>query len=222
MSSPISSILELIENGGMVLPPLILLAATLFYALGERFFVLHRSGRQSMRDMFLTLTAGAKGPVATLDERSEQAYSVWHRAVQHAVFEVKKFGVQKKTGTMQGAATVHLRDRLDAAFFGMVSLSSRHRVLIRTLVGLAPLLGLLGTVHGMIETFSSMGEMSMHSQSGGIAGGVSEALLSTQVGLVIAVPGILLGRMLDKRERQFLAQLEELKDVACNSSRLKI
>lgn len=221
MKTPIESVLELIESGGMVLPPLILLAATLFFALGERFFVLHRSGRESMRSMFLSLSEASKGHVATLDERSEHAYSVWHRAVQHAVFEVKKFSVQKKIGAMQGADTVHLRDRLDAAFYGMVSLSSRHRVLIRTLVGLAPLLGLLGTVNGMIETFSSMGEMSMHSQSGGIAGGVSEALLSTQVGLVIAVPGILMGRMLDKRERLFRDQLEELKDVACNSSRLK-
>ena len=127
--------------------------------------------------------------------------------------------MQKRTGTLKGLGAIELRDRLDAAFFSMVSHSSRHRVLIRTLVGLAPLLGLLGTVHGMIETFSSMGEMSMHSQSGGIAGGVSEALLSTQVGLVIAVPGILLGRMLDRRERRFLEQLEELKDVACNAAR---
>lgn len=219
MSLSISSALEIIDSGGMVLPPLILLAAVLFFALGERFFILHRAGRQSMRSVFLSISEGANGTVAILDERSEHASSVWHRAVQHALFEVKKFSLQKREGTLTGSGAVELRDRLDAAFFSMVSLSTRHRVLIRTLVGLAPLLGLLGTVHGMIETFSSMGEMSMHSQSGGIAGGVSEALLSTQVGLVIAVPGILLGRMLDRRERRFLEQLEELKDVACNAAR---
>ena len=37
------------------------------------------------------------------------------------------------------------------------------------------------------------------SQSGGVAGGIAQALLTTQMGLVVAVPGILLVRILDKR-----------------------
>lgn len=219
MNAPLQSIMDLIESGGLVLPPLLLLSSALFFALGERFFVLHRAGRKSMRSMFIALSQSAKQPVATFDERNQHARSLWQRAVQHAAYEVKRFGAQSRLGVLRTHETVILRDRLDVAFSSLAQVSSRHRVLIRTLVGLAPLLGLLGTVHGMIETFSSMGEMSMHSQSGGIAGGVSEALLSTQVGLVIAVPGILIGRVLDRKEKRFLEELEELKDVACNASR---
>ncbi|MBN2800884.1 MAG: MotA/TolQ/ExbB proton channel family protein [Deltaproteobacteria bacterium] len=76
----------------------------------------------------------------------------------------------------------------------------RGRRLIRALVAISPLLGLLGTVSGMIETFSSLGEMTLHAQSGGIAGGISVALVSTQLGLLVAIPGLLAGRMLDQRE----------------------
>ena len=63
----------------------------------------------------------------------------------------------------------------------------------------APLVGLLGTVTGMIETFDSLATMELFSRSGGVAGGISEALLSTQVGLVVAIPGAIVGRLLTRR-----------------------
>ncbi|MDZ7829411.1 MAG: MotA/TolQ/ExbB proton channel family protein [Halofilum sp. (in: g-proteobacteria)] len=42
----------------------------------------------------------------------------------------------------------------------------------------------------MIETFESLGDMSLFSQSGGIAGGISQALFTTQLGLAVAIPGM--------------------------------
>ena len=67
----------------------------------------------------------------------------------------------------------------------------------------APLAGLLGTVAGMIETFDSLGSMSLFSQSGGVAGGISQALISTQMGLAVAIPGLLAGRILRKTPNTF-------------------
>lgn len=60
---------------------------------------------------------------------------------------------------------------------------------LRALTVVAPLLGLLGTVVGMIATFQAV------AGSGGdtahrVAGGVSRALITTQVGLVVAIPGV--------------------------------
>lgn len=72
----------------------------------------------------------------------------------------------------------------------------RRLALIRACVIIAPLLGLLGTVNGMIATFQSI-------LAGGylveMSNGISQALLSTQYGLVIAVPGLLAERWLMKR-----------------------
>jgi biopolymer transport protein ExbB len=61
----------------------------------------------------------------------------------------------------------------------------------------------------MIETFDSLAEMSLFSQSGGIAGGISEALFTTQMGLIVAVPGVLLGRILDRRAERLAEEIEQ-------------
>ena len=73
------------------------------------------------------------------------------------------------------------------------------RSVVRTLVAVAPLLGLLGTVTGMIETFRGLGQSALFSQSGGVAGGIAEALLTTQMGLIVAAPAILASRVLDRK-----------------------
>ena len=69
---------------------------------------------------------------------------------------------------------------------------------ILVLAGVAPLLGLFGTVEGMVDTFTVLA----HAGSGGtspMAGSISEALLSTQAGLLVSVPGLVLGAFLQRR-----------------------
>ncbi|MCB0391775.1 MAG: MotA/TolQ/ExbB proton channel family protein [Bdellovibrionales bacterium] len=79
--------------------------------------------------------------------------------------------------------------------------------IIKSLVVIAPLLGLLGTVVGMIETFESLDGMQMHSSSGGIAGGIAQAMFTTEMGLIISIPGLLVSRWLDR-----LQTIEKIKD----------
>lgn len=87
-----------------------------------------------------------------------------------------------------------------------------HRQTLKAIVIVAPLLGLLGTVIGMIETFDSLQDAALFSQSGGIAGGISQALITTQMGLVVAIPGLLIGKKLDKKE-------QDLRDCVENTIR---
>ena len=61
--------------------------------------------------------------------------------------------------------------------------------ILKALVSAAPLLGLLGTVIGMMATFDSLSEVGAHSMTA-MSSGVSQALVTTQVGLVIAVIGL--------------------------------
>lgn len=87
----------------------------------------------------------------------------------------------------------------------------RFRVPLKAFVVAAPLLGLLGTVMGMMETFASLGEGALYVQGGGIAAGVSEALLTTQLGLAVALPGLLIGQLLERRERRLREVIEAVK-----------
>jgi biopolymer transport protein ExbB len=84
------------------------------------------------------------------------------------------------------------------------------RSLIRTLVAVAPLLGLLGTVIGMVEMFGSMqGAASLGGEST-VAGGISTALVTTQLGLVISAPGLVAAYWLT---RQQLRRERDVQDV---------
>ena len=74
------------------------------------------------------------------------------------------------------------------------------RSLIKTLVAIAPLLGLLGTDIGMVDMFGSMqGALSADGEAT-VAGGISTALVTTQLGLVIAAPGLIASYMLTRQQ----------------------
>lgn len=79
-------------------------------------------------------------------------------------------------------------------------------------VSAAPLVGLLGTVTGMLTTFGALASGSGGDKTMGmIAGGISEALITTETGLVIALPGLFFHYNLTRtfqRYKAFLAHLE--------------
>ncbi len=77
---------------------------------------------------------------------------------------------------------------------------TRHLSTIKVLGATAPLLGLLGTVNGMVSTFYVLG-LQGAANAQALAAGIKEALITTQTGLLIAIPGLLAGQMLQKRVR---------------------
>ncbi len=70
-----------------------------------------------------------------------------------------------------------------------LELMRRDIVILGALTAVAPLLGLLGTVQGMIGTFSAVAQIS-GTTGVEVADGISQALITTQFGLVVAVPGV--------------------------------
>jgi biopolymer transport protein ExbB len=73
-----------------------------------------------------------------------------------------------------------------------------HLALIGVLATIAPLLGLLGTVTGMIGTFEVLSIFGTGNAKA-MAGGISEALITTQTGLLIAIPGLYMYNFLRRR-----------------------
>ncbi len=72
---------------------------------------------------------------------------------------------------------------------------------ILLLAGAAPLLGLFGTVCGMITTFEVIAGFGT-GNARAMAGGISEALISTQTGLLVAVPGLAIGSLMAKKGQE--------------------
>lgn len=77
-----------------------------------------------------------------------------------------------------------------------------------TIAGIAPLLGLLGTVLGMIEIFSSFMGAGM-ANAPMLAGGISKALITTAAGLIVAIPALFFHRYLQRRVDELVVGMEQ-------------
>ncbi len=175
------------------MPPLLTATLVMWFAIGYRFATLKRGTKRGVRNL---LARAEKGKKASDD-------GILVRALQQ--------GITLKAS----AASQDLRSLLDDAFWQEERDLGKYNVLITTIVLSAPLLGLLGTVIGMIETFDSLGDMSLFSQSGGIAGGISQALITTQMGLAVAIPGLVVNGALNRRQKDIELELAQMKDVLC-------
>lgn len=87
--------------------------------------------------------------------------------------------------------------------------------LLNTLAKIAPLLGLLGTVIGMIQTFSVVATLSKGINMEALADGIWQALITTATGLIIAIPAILLYHVFLSLEEKRLNKLNQIGSVAC-------
>lgn len=81
------------------------------------------------------------------------------------------------------------------------------RIYLLVLITTAPLMGLLGTVMGMLTTFSGLAVSTGSNTVDQIAAGISEALITTQTGLIIAIPAYVLATLIQKRRNEMEACL---------------
>jgi biopolymer transport protein ExbB len=89
-----------------------------------------------------------------------------------------------------------------------------HRLNLLSLIGsVAPLLGMTGTVTGMITSFNAMAEMG-GLDAGGVAAGIAEALITTGAGLLIAVPAVVAYNVFSKKIDRIVLEIEQtMKDL---------
>ncbi len=180
-------ILETWDQGGIVLVP-IFLSAFWGFVLILRTSV--RMGR----------SRGESALIPRFEEiarRLESGDESGARAAAQALPGVSGYGarlVLDHRALPEAALRAVLEERLAHRLF----LMERHIPLIQSLAAAAPLLGLLGTVSGLIHTFQAMTEFgSGNSQL--LSRGISEALIAAQTGLLVAIILILLGHRLEGR-----------------------
>jgi len=187
------------SGGALIMYPLFILVFALWYGLGYRYHTIQRGTKKSIRVLIRKFDSG---------KRTEP-----HGFIDSAVVDALKI-------KEQCLDTKQLRKLLNDTFYSYRKDLGKYKSLVKTIVVVAPLIGLLGTVIGMIETFDSLASMSLFSQSGGIAGGISQALFTTQLGLVVAVPGLVIGRLLDKKAFNMELDLEQITDILCSEGNL--
>ncbi len=116
-----------------------------------------------------------QGDPRTLSERLPRFPATLRAAMQAAV---QAFATGQSPGEAFEKRANTERNRL-----------GRHLTVLNALTAMAPLLGLLGTVVGMIATFRAVSDTAGDT-SAQVASGISQALITTQFGLAIAIPGV--------------------------------
>jgi biopolymer transport protein ExbB len=95
-----------------------------------------------------------------------------------------------------------VRSRFAEVINGYLGGIDSKRSYLLILVTTAPLMGLLGTVMGMLTTFSGLAISTAGSTVDQIAAGISEALITTQTGLIIAIPAYVMASLIQKRRNE--------------------
>lgn len=111
---------------------------------------------------------------------------------------------------LKNANSEEFRLALESSAQAELPLLKRFGTVLETVVGVAPLLGLLGTVIGLMETFSALkiGDIA-GTKTASVTVGISDALLSTAVGLIVAIIVLLFANMfrgLTRRQMAFIQQ----------------
>lgn len=187
--------LELVIAGGWVMVPILLLAVAAIGISIERAWTLRRSE---------VLPPG-------LGDEVRQ----WARGRQLDPKHVDVLRANSPLGALLAAA-LGVRDRSRELIKERVEDTGRHvlhdleRFLptLGTIAAVTPLLGLLGTVFGMIAMFMGILEAGV-GDANRLAGGIGEALISTAAGLLVAIPALVLHRWFRARVAGFVVEMEK-------------
>lgn len=101
-----------------------------------------------------------------------------------------------------------MKDSIEEAANQVVHELEKNLSPLGTIAAIAPLLGLLGTVIGMIKVFTAI-MIEGTGNAGVLAGGISEALITTAAGLTVAIPALVFHRFFERRVDSLVVEMEE-------------
>lgn len=101
-----------------------------------------------------------------------------------------------------------MKDSIEEAANQVIHDLERYLAILGTVAAVAPLLGLLGTVIGMIKVFSAI-MLEGTGNAAVLAGGISEALITTASGLTVAIPALVFHRYFERRIDSLVVVMED-------------
>ncbi|OIP73459.1 MAG: biopolymer transporter ExbB [Oscillatoriales cyanobacterium CG2_30_44_21] len=168
--------IDLIKAGGVIMYPLILLSVLALAGIMERLIFWFGILRQEQKTAE-SILAIAREDLTLAKEYAEQTIKVPVGRFLYAPLALKEPDPELFRLALESTA--------DEELVGML----KGEKLLEAVITLAPLLGLLGTVTGLIISFGSLklGDVAANTKSGTLTQGIGEALITTAAGLTIAI-----------------------------------
>jgi biopolymer transport protein ExbB len=189
-------VLEHIVAGGPVMIPIGLCSVVALAAFLERLWSLRR-GRIVPQQASMQLIELVR------QQRWDDALTLC-RSTPVAVSRVVEVAL-----SLRGQPRAVIKERLEEVGRREAADMERYIPIVGTIAAISPLLGLLGTVGGMIITFQVIQEQGL-GNVGSLAGGISQALVTTFAGLCVGIPAVVANRYLLARVDDLLLELEEV------------
>ncbi|MCU0715468.1 MAG: MotA/TolQ/ExbB proton channel family protein [Pirellula sp.] len=178
---PVRSLLQMFHDGGIMMYPIALCSFVLMVFSFERFISL-RTGRVIPRPFVKRLIEQLQQQQIDRDEALELCERNPSSIATLLAAAVKRYG----------RPAVEIEQAVLDAGERETNNLRRHMRLLNAISNVAPLLGLLGTVMGMIQSFNDISGSQAMGRPEMLAGGISEALLTTAAGLLVAIPAYLM------------------------------
>jgi biopolymer transport protein ExbB len=187
-------VFELVRAGGMMMLPIILCSIVAIAIVIERFWTLNPSR------------------IAPRNALAEVWGKLRHNQLDAA--QLRELRMSSPLGQILAAGLVNAKsgraimtESIEQAAAHVVHDMERYLSTLGTIAAITPLLGLLGTVFGMIEVFSDI--MSQGTGNANIlAGGISKALITTAAGLSVGIPSLMFYRMFLRKVEGLVVELE--------------
>jgi len=186
---------EIIQSGGILMWPLILCSVLALAITAERFWTLRRN-QIAPADLLSRVWGWMKNDQLNSSRLKELRESSPLGRVLTAGLVNARHGRDLMKESIQEAASVE------------VHYMERYLNALGTIAGVSPLIGLLGTVFGMIEVFNQI-VLQGTGNAGAFAGGISEALVTTAAGLMVAIPALVAHRILTRRVDEIVVFMEQ-------------
>jgi biopolymer transport protein ExbB len=186
---------ELVKAGGWIMLPIILCSIAAAGIIAERLWTL-RPSRVTPPNLLGQVWKWIKDKKLNNQKLKELRASSPLGQVLAAGLANSKHGREIMKECIQEAAGRVIHDL------------ERYLNALGTIAGIAPLLGLLGTVLGMIEIFSSFMGSGM-ANAALLASGISKALITTAAGLMVAIPALFFHRYLQRRVDELVIGMEQ-------------
>ena len=168
-----------IRSGGVVMLPILGASFIMWMLIINRIYV--------MRKLFIRNIPRNEAGALIRENRMP------HKKYQGANSLLVREFLRKRTGNRELDGYI-----LDETVIRLITAMDRYLALITVLSGVAPLLGLLGTVVGMMATFDVI-TIYGTGNAKAMAGGISVALITTQTGLLVSIPGLYMSGFLNRR-----------------------
>lgn len=190
-----NTVLDAFDRGGKIMWAILLVSIIGCAFVAERLIVLRRGAQIPKRLMTEMRDAMVRGGVATGRKTVEGGKSAMAR-VMYALLSRSGATRRELEGVLDDEATRILFDlRCNLRPIGIVA-------------SIAPMLGLLGTVFGLIAAFRAAAELGMDDPRN-FAAGIYEALYTTAFGLVVAIPLLIAYNLLRTRSDLIMREVEE-------------